>query len=371
VQSRVKALARLPRVEAEPQQRRRMRLRIPPPARGGAIALRLRGVHKRYGDTVVYDGLELELARGERAAIVGPNGAGKSTLLRLLAGALAPDRGARETGHAVEVAFYAQHQLEVLDPGRSVLAELESVARVDDVPRLRSHLGAFLFSGDDVEKPVAALSGGEKARLALAKLLLRPAHVLVLDEPTNHLDVEACEVLEQALRAYRGTLVFISHDRSFINALATRVIEVRAGRVREFLGGYDDYLARLAAERGGAGGASTPPAAAATPPSGAAAGASTAAGARSAREQVRERRRARQRVAQRLAAIETEILARETALAELAWRLAEPDLWRAPERARALEAERERLREAIAAGYRDWESLATEAEALGDGPREA
>ncbi|HET6304068.1 MAG TPA: ABC-F family ATP-binding cassette domain-containing protein, partial [Myxococcota bacterium] len=248
VQSRVKQLAKIERVEVAPESRRRIRLRIPPPARAGALVLRLEGIHKSYGETAVYHGVNFELQRGERVALVGPNGAGKSTLLRIAAGVLPFERGERAPGHNVTGAFFAQHQLEALNPTASVLEELASVAKTDDLPRLRHHLGAFLFSGDDVEKKVGVLSGGEKSRLALAKLLLRPANLLVLDEPTNHLDVEACEVLEEALREYAGTLLFISHDRTFIDALATRVVEVRAGALREFSGDYDAFLARRAGE---------------------------------------------------------------------------------------------------------------------------
>ena len=397
VQSRVKALARMERTEVADDAARRMRLRIPPPERAGAVVLRLAGVHKAFGDTRVYEGVDVELARGERVALVGPNGAGKSTLLRMLAGVLAPDRGERIVGHKAEVAFYAQHQLDALDPSRTVLEELASVARTDDHPRLRGHLGAFLFSGDDVEKRVSVLSGGEKARLALAKLLLRPANVLVLDEPTNHLDVDACEVLEGALRAYEGTLAFISHDRAFINALATRVIEVRAGHLREFLGDYDAYLAKLAAEaarsaagpgagarsaagpgapaRGAAGAAGA--ARAAAPPAARRAAAGAVAGAtsggtpaappsREARERERERSKARARATRRLEALEAEILAQETAVEELGWRLGDPAVFRDPEKTRALEAERDALRSAIAASYRSWEALAAELEVAAD-----
>jgi len=363
VQSRVKALERMERTEVDPEAARRMRLRIPPPARAGAVALRLAGAHKAFGETRVYEGIDFELARGERVALVGPNGAGKSTLLRMLAGVLAPDRGTRELGHNVSVAFYAQHQLEALDPARSVLEELRAAARVDDEPRLRGHLGAFLFSGDDVEKRVAVLSGGEKARLALAKLLLRPANLLVLDEPTNHLDVDACEVLEAALRAYQGTLVFISHDRAFINALATRVVEVRGGRLRSFLGDYDAYLARLAEDAARAGApavAAGAPGGAAPAPGAAPRAAEARAREREARERAREAKKARARAAKRLEALEAEILARESALAELGWRLGDPAVFRDPEKTRALEAEREAVREAIAAGYRAWEALAAE-----------
>ena len=363
VQSRVKALAKLERVELEADAPRTMRLRIPAPERAGDVVVRLDGVHKRYGDTVVYRGIDFQVRRGERLALVGPNGAGKSTLLRMLAGVLPFEAGERRLGHNARVAFYAQHQLEVLDPQRSVLDELAAVARTDDVPRLRGHLGAFLFSGDDVEKKVAVLSGGEKARLALAKMLLRPANCLVLDEPTNHLDVDACEVLERALGAYAGTLAFISHDRAFINALASRVVEVRAGTLREFTGNYDDYLRRLAD-----GGAPRPGPAAVERHGEPRAEAPPAAARRDERRLARERQRSREKAARRLASLESEILERETALEALAWKLGDPELHRDPERARALAAERDAARGAVEALYRDWERLAAELESLEQAP---
>jgi ATP-binding cassette subfamily F protein 3 len=356
VQSRVKALDKLERVEAGPKANRRMRLKIPAPARSGEVVLRLEGVHKSYGETRVYEGIDLEVGRGRSVALVGPNGAGKSTLLRLLAGVLEPDAGVRELGHRVEIAFYAQHQLEALDASRSVLEELESAATTEDHPRLRGHLGAFLFSGDDVKKKVSVLSGGEKARLALAKLLLRPSNVLVLDEPTNHLDVEACEVLESALSGYEGTLLFISHDRSFINALATHVIEVKAGALREFVGSYDDYLRKTAPAKTPA-----PTPAAATPE---AASPATPAETKEERRRGRERRKDRDRLSRKLEKLEQTIAQREGALEELGHRLGDPDLWKDPERSQALEEERAALRADIDARYADWERLAAELEAV-------
>ncbi len=357
VQSRVKALAKLERVEVEPEATKRLRLRVPPPERAGEVVLRLEGVHKRYGDTVVYSGVDLQIRRGERVAFVGPNGAGKSTLLRIAAGALSIDAGERGLGHNVRVAFYAQHQLEVLDPARSVLEELAGVARTEDVPRLRSHLGAFLFSGEDVDKPVAVLSGGEKARLALARMLLRPANFLVLDEPTNHLDVDACEVLERALALYPGTLVFVSHDRAFIDAIATRVVEVRAGRLRDFSGGYSDYLERVRSE-------SAPDA---TPGAVAGHGAPRVAAGGAppeSRTRSRERERARAKALRRLTALEADILERESAVEDLAWKLGDPAVQRDPERARTVAGEREAAQAAVAALYRDWEQVAAEIESL-------
>ncbi|MGH0035270.1 MAG: ABC-F family ATP-binding cassette domain-containing protein [Myxococcota bacterium] len=357
-QSRLKALEKVERIEVEPDRRARMRLRIPEPARTGEIVMTLSDIHKSYGDTEVYRGVDLEIRRGDRVALVGPNGAGKSTLLRIVAGALPFDSGERTPGHNVQVAFYAQHQLETLDPDNHVLGELEAVARTDDVPRLRGHLGAFLFSGDDVEKKVSVLSGGEKARLALARMLLRPANFLVLDEPTNHLDVEACEVLEDALSGFGGTVAFISHDREFINAIASRVVEVKDGELREFLGNYDDYLRKSS----GSGGAAD---AGAAPRAGGDAGAPPA-DPKAARQRDRARRKARERAQRQIARLEESILEEEKQIESAGWELGTPEVYRDAERTRETEARREALRASVAERYREWERLAEELEELGD-----
>ena len=268
VQSRIKMLDRLDRVEVEGAARH-IRFSFPAPPRTGRHVVQLRRIAKAYGPKVVYAGIDLDLERGERIALVGPNGAGKSTLLRILAGVLAPDGGERVLGAHVTTHYYAQHQLDALDPARTVLEEMEAAAPETDRTRLRTLLGAFLFSGDAVEKRVAVLSGGEKARLALARMLVRPAPFLCLDEPTNHLDLASRDVLEDALADFPGTMVFISHDRYFINRLATKVVEVRDGRLVIHLGGYDDYHAAL---EGRPAGAPAPAAAPAVPRAGEATG---------------------------------------------------------------------------------------------------
>jgi ATP-binding cassette subfamily F protein 3 len=374
VQSRLKALEKVERIVVEAPSRRRLRLRIPPPERAGDVVIALEEIHKSYGATRVYLGASLKLRRGDRLALVGPNGAGKSTLLRILAGVLPFDSGRRELGHNVRVGFFAQHQLEALDQTRSVLEELASVARNEDVPRLRGHLGAFLFSGDDVEKKVSVLSGGEKARLALAKMLLRPANFLVLDEPTNHLDVDACEVLEDALCEYQGTLALISHDRSFLNAVATRVVEVRAGQLREFLGNYDEYqraIAEAAAPGRGAVTGHGAPHAVESAPSGLGPGEPQGPevphpkpGGAPGRQAERLRRKARDKTAKQIEAIEAAILVRENALETLGWKLGDPEVYKSGDKVRALEAERTAAKDAIDLLYREWERLAAELEAL-------
>ncbi len=360
VQSRIKGLERMERVTLPSGARARMRLRIPEPRRSGEEVLRLHAIHKRYGERRVYAGIDFLVRRGERIALVGPNGAGKSTLLRIAAGTLPVDAGTRVLGHHVETAFYAQHQLEVLDPARSVLEELERVAQTEDVPRLRGHLGAFLFSGDDVGKRVSVLSGGEKARLALARMLLRPANFLVMDEPTNHLDIAACEVLEEALGAYAGTLLFISHDRTLIDAIATRVVEVQGGALTDHLGGYAAW--RRAAVQHEAGPA-RPSAAPASPGEGQDPASAQAREERIARrERDKASARARARARRRLAELEQEISSHEERLEGLGARLAEPDSWRDAATARELEGLHEALREGLQSRYREWEALAAELE---------
>jgi ATP-binding cassette subfamily F protein 3 len=250
VQSRVKMLAKVERIEV-PGASRRIHFKFPEPPRTGRRVAALAGVHKAYGDTVVYAGVDFAVERGERVALVGENGAGKSTLLKVLAGVLPFERGERALGAHVAVHYYAQHQLDALTPSNTVLEETIEAAPGLPHTRLRTILGAFLFSGDTVDKRVSVLSGGEKARLALAKMLVRPAALLCMDEPTNHLDLASREVLEEALAVFPGTIVFISHDRYFINRIATVVTHVAHGTLTRYLGGYDDYLAAVAAPGAG------------------------------------------------------------------------------------------------------------------------
>jgi len=242
VQSRIRSLERLEKVEEKEETQRTIRFSFPQPIRSGRVVASLRGVHKAYGPVSVYSGVDLTVDRGDKIALVGVNGAGKSTLLKLLAGIFPPDEGSVEWGHNVTPGYFAQHQLELLDPSKTVWEEIFSLAKDEPVSFLRGLLGAFLFSGEEIDKRVSVLSGGEKSRLVLAKMLMRPANLLLLDEPSNHLDMAAREVLEDALQEFEGTICFITHDRHLINAIANKVIEVNDGRLIHYLGNYDDYL---------------------------------------------------------------------------------------------------------------------------------
>ena len=393
VQSRVKMLGRMERIETEADARR-IHFSFPQPPRTGRLVARMSGIRKAYGDNVVYAGVDFLVERGDRVALVGINGAGKSTLLKMLAGTLPFDAGERVLGSHVEVQYYAQHQLDALDPTRTVLEEIELAAPEAQISRLRTILGSFLFSGDTVEKKVGVLSGGEKARLALAKMLARPAALLCMDEPTNHLDLASKEVLEEALSGFTGTIVFISHDRYFINRIATQVVEVEHGQLATHLGSYDDYLDHKAAIQSA--GASTKPqkrpdAPESNPPkrgqaeervsrvsadggsAGAISGPSQLKGLKKETVEGRRKDRTLERdirsIKTRLAAVEAQIHELEVRLEDIGLSLADPDLYRDGQRARDIAQARRDTEERVAWLMKEWEDLSVRLSEASGEPR--
>lgn len=337
--SRERRLERMERIEPPKADPTGPRLIVTQGLRGSREVVRLEDVGHSYGERRVLEGVTAVLARGDRMAILGPNGAGKSTLLAIIAGRLQPTHGAAYMGRDIQVGYYAQHT-EGLEPGRTVIEELLAAKHMT-TPEARAYLARFLFRGEDVFKPVAALSGGEKRRLMLAKLLLSPVNLLCLDEPTNHLDLPARESLEEALSAYEGTLVFVSHDRYFISRLATRLAVVHGGgRVEFFDGGYEAYqehLRRLAE--------------AARP---AEQEKRAATGAR------RVERKDAASLARRIAEAEALIERLEQEKAELEQSLADPQLYGDAERARQTALRHRTVTEQLEAAYAEWEALAAD-----------
>jgi ATPase subunit of ABC transporter with duplicated ATPase domains len=250
VQSRAKMIDKIERIEP-PRRVVERDFSLRAPSRSGEEVLKVRGLRKAYGARVVHDGLDLLVRRGERWAVMGENGAGKSTLLRMLAGVDAPDAGEVVVGASVQLGYFAQHHAENLDPRNTVLGELDAAFPTAGLGVLKNLAGGFGFVGDETDKSIQVLSGGEKTRLALAKLLFASPNLLVLDEPTNHLDLTTKRMLERALAAYEGTLVFVSHDRDFLRVLATRVLELAPGAPRIYPGTYPEYVAATGREAPG------------------------------------------------------------------------------------------------------------------------
>ena len=261
-QAKLKQIDRMERIEAPENEGRKVSFSFPQPQRSGQKVIKLKDIHHAYGNHVVYTGIDFEAERGERTVLVGPNGAGKSTLLKILAGVLEPTSGTRTLGHNAKAGYYSQYRVEMLQPQRTVLEEaIDTPFRATTTPNgaggwnrpaqasmpiteenVRTLLGSFLFRGDDVFKKVSVLSGGEKSRLALVKLLLDPPNLLLMDEPTTHLDMASIDALVGALQQFQGTVIFISHDVYFIRAIANHVVHVKHGRIHRYPGGYDYYL---------------------------------------------------------------------------------------------------------------------------------
>ncbi len=389
VQSRIKLLDKVVPIEVPPE-RKRIHFTFPACAKSGRTVMELKHVRKAYGDLVVFRDLSLHIERGDRIALVGPNGAGKSTLMRMLSGVEAPDSGVRQEGHQVVKEYFAQDEATRLNPALTVHDTLQDGSPVHMVPMIRNILGGFLFTGDDVYKRAGVLSGGERTRLAVARMLLRPSNTLLLDEPTNHLDLDSKDVLLDALADYGGTLIFVSHDRYFVERLATKIVEVGGGEALLFPGTYAEFLWRKehpeavapsAAER-----PRTPPAKAVPAAAGQAqqakkdAGARRPADARSAgpasaaaehearkRERAEQTRRDRELQARksRLADLEGRIADRERTIAELEATMAAPGFYEQRETAQPLIDRHQALMWEVGELMHQWEALSELVESAG------
>jgi ATP-binding cassette subfamily F protein 3 len=323
---------------------RAMRLGFPPAPRSGRVVVELCDAGFAYGSNVVYRDLNLSIERGQKVALVGPNGAGKTTLLKLLAGALTPANGERIYGHNVTVGYFAQHQIEALDPSLRVIEELARALPPRSTVRERDLLGKFLFSGDDIDKPVRVLSGGERSRLAMAKMLVSPFNLLCLDEPTNHLDVQSRDVLEDALTEYDGAMVLITHDRHLIRSVATRIVEVVDGVARSFEGDYEYYLSKVSDE------VAAPAARADKPPSAKSAKRKEAAIQAALRQ-------ARSRVQASIRRVEAELERTHKEMETLGALLADPEFYKSAEGVAEAVNDYERLQDRVGELEAEWERL--------------
>jgi ATP-binding cassette, subfamily F, member 3 len=391
VQSRIKMLEKVVPIEVPPE-RKRVRFSFPAAPKSGRAVLELKGVKKAYGATRVFEGVDLLIERGDRVALIGPNGAGKSTLMRILSGVEAPDAGTRTEGHQVVMQYFAQDEATRLEPTRTVYETLEAGSPVQMVPAIRTILGGFLFGGDDIYKKAGVLSGGERTRLAVARMLLRPANTLLLDEPTNHLDMDSKDVLLDALEDFGGTLILVSHDRYFIDKLATKIIDVGGGQARVYPGGYEDYrwsLAKRAEEAEAKASAASapkpvakpapqPPAAKAGPPQANQRPAAKPAPAPATRPapdsreerkrqeaEERRRKRAREAVEGRIATLEATIAEREAAMKALEATMSAPGFYGDHDASKPTIDRHQALMWELGDLMHRWEELQQELEAVG------
>jgi ATP-binding cassette subfamily F protein 3 len=354
VQSRIKQLEKLERIEVEDDDDE-LSFSFPPSPPSGRVSMELRGIVKRYGTLQVFSETDLDIDRGDRIAFVGVNGAGKSTMARIIAGVEPIDDGERKVGHNVVVSYFAQDQAETLNPRHDVLQTVDEVAVGDIRKWLRTLLGCFLFRGDDVFKPVGVLSGGEKSRLAIARMLLQPSNFIVMDEPTNHLDMRSKRVLQEALDSYEGSYVIVSHDRDFLDPIVTKVIEFRRGRIRTFLGNVSEYLNKRAEEQKAAHDASPLR--------------ETTVQSEKERKrieaEVRQERYARTKpLRDKIGRIEQSIESRERRKLEIEEMMAEPDFYKDGERVKMINSEYREIEKQLKNEYYIWNEVSKQLESI-------
>jgi len=353
VQSRIKQLEKLDLIELEDEEAG-IHFRFPPAPRGGRVPIEIRGLHKKYGSISVFGGIDFDVESGDRIAFVGVNGAGKSTLAKIIAGVEPFDAGERRVGHNTIISYFAQHQAEELNPERDVLQTVDDVAAGEIRKQLRNLLGCFLFRGDDVFKKVAVLSGGEKSRLALAKMLLQPCNLIVMDEPTNHLDMRSKGILQAALAAFEGSYIIVSHDRDFLDPIVNKVVELRHGGIKTYLGNVSGYIEAKQRERL----ALMEPAVSGT------------SGQRAAdKERKRLEAEERQRryeitrpLQEKLDALEQAIESKEQEKSGIEELMGDPDLYKDGERVKTVTARHKDLEKELAEDYFRWNDLTKELE---------
>ncbi len=365
-QSKLRQIERMEKVAAPEGDDSKIDFHFPQPQRSGQRVIKLQDIHHAYDTTVVYSGMDFQAERAQRIVLVGPNGAGKSTLLKILAGVVTPQQGVRTLGHNVKTGYYSQYRVDMLNPARTVLEEaMDTPQRVGE-QAVRTLLGCFLFRGDDVFKWVSVLSGGEKSRLALVKLLLDPPNLLLMDEPTTHLDMSSIDALAYALDQFEGTLIFISHDVYFIRALANHVVHVNAGQLTHYPGGYQYYLDKTKAVSARAGltsGSDGNPITGTTTPVGVgadSAGASRKDQKRLEAEQRQARSRQRKSIQAAVHILERQIQELESRQVELVAELEKPETYEANGRAIQINRELMEIHERLPTLNAEWEAQATQ-----------
>jgi len=356
VQSRIKQLEKMEQIELE-QEQSEISFQFPPPERPGQVVMKLEDVVKKYDDNVVFNGIDYEIERGDKIAVVGPNGAGKSTMIRILAGLEPITDGERKVGYNVTPGYFAQHQADELDPKNTPLDEMRLAGSHESETKLRTILGSFLFVGDDVFKKVSVLSGGEKSRVALAKMLLNSGNFLIFDEPTNHLDMQSKNILQQALQQFGGTLMIVSHDRDFLDPIVNKTLEVQPGRIKTWLGNVSYYLDKKAEEEESLSMESER--------SGNGSSAASKTEGLSRKEQRRieaEKRNALSKkikpLKKRLTTLEKDIESYESRIAEIEDLMAKPDFYDDSDHVKEISLEYEELKNSLNGAFSKWEEIA-------------